>query len=400
MSGVRLLPIRDIPEVTAGDDLGAILVDAIRATRIDLRDGDVVAVTQKVVSKAEGRLVREHKGGKAEWVARETRRVVARRGELVIAETRHGFVCANAGVDASNVAEGWLTLLPDAPDDSAERLRARLAATFGVRIGVLITDTFGRAWRRGVVNVAIGTAGLPSLVDLRGSKDALGRVLEVTVVARADELAAASGLVMGKAEGVPAVVIRGTRLEDPPVPAAELVRPPEEDLFLESPIQAAIASGQEATFAPGTVPREALTEAALAAGAVASAEGLEWMAVGLDEVSADVLAGLVLAFRGSVGDVTPPLLQASGLIVPCVRPRATAGGGSDDPGQLLLAGGSVVGRLLVALRGAGAAASWWHGSDPSHETIREAVGLDESWTPLGLVGVGPMPRGDTPPAAR
>jgi coenzyme F420-0:L-glutamate ligase/coenzyme F420-1:gamma-L-glutamate ligase len=227
---VEILPVRGLPEIRHGDDLAALIAEAI-----ELRPGDVVAVTQKAVSKAEGRVVA---GEKEEWVAREARRVVARREDLVIAETRHGFVCANAGVDASNMAPGFVSLLPEDPDGSAERLRAGLVERVGRDPAVVITDTFGRPWRRGLVNVAIGCAGLPSLVDLRGTTDAHGRTLEATVVAVADEVAAAAGLVMGKAEGVPAAVLRGLHLDAPTLPARELVRPPDEDLFRWSPLEA------------------------------------------------------------------------------------------------------------------------------------------------------------------
>jgi coenzyme F420-0:L-glutamate ligase len=228
---VELIPIRGVPEIREREDLGTVLMDALDGDGVRLVDGDIVVVTQKIVSKAEGRVVPEEPEGKAAWVERETRRVVARRGELIIAETRHGLVCANAGVDASNVGDGLLSLLPDDPDASAERIRAAIARRTGVRVAVVITDTFGRAWRRGLVNVAIGAAGIPSLVDLRGTPDATGRTLEVTVVAVADEVAAASGLVMGKAEGVPAAIVRGVHVEGSPVPASALVRAPEEDLF-------------------------------------------------------------------------------------------------------------------------------------------------------------------------
>jgi coenzyme F420-0:L-glutamate ligase / coenzyme F420-1:gamma-L-glutamate ligase len=228
---VEVIPIPGVPEIRVGDELGSVLAHAARARGIDLQDGDVVVVTQKVVSKAEGRIVHELPEGKAAWVAREARRIVARRGDLVIAETRHGFVCANAGVDASNVGDGLLSLLPEDPDASAERIRGSLSALTGARVAVVITDTFGRPWRRGLVNVAIGAGGIPSLVDLRGTPDAGGRPLEVTVVALADEVAAASGLVMAKAAGIPAAVVRGLRLQGTPTPASEIVRPPEEDLF-------------------------------------------------------------------------------------------------------------------------------------------------------------------------
>src|SRR6266545_1858388 len=229
---MEILPVEGLPELQAGDDLAAILARELSGR---LRPGDVVAVTQKAVSKAEGRVVPEAERGHGGWVASETRRVVARRGDLVIAETRHGFVCANAGVDASNVAEGFLTLLPEDPDTSAEELRLAFAAGLGSRVGVVVTDTFGRAWRHGLVNVAIGCAGLPALVDLRGTKDATGRVLEATIEALADEIAAASGLVMGKADGVPACIVRGlgAAVGGPPQEAAALVRGREDDLFRE-----------------------------------------------------------------------------------------------------------------------------------------------------------------------
>ena len=182
---IQIVPLPLAGEVEPGDDLPSLLNDAMTRAGLTLAGGDVVVVTQKIVSKAEGRIVPEGSGGRAAWVATETRRVVARRGDLVIAETRHGFVCANAGVDASNVAEGFLTLLPEDPDTSAEEIRQAFLAGLGAPVGVIVTDTFGRAWREGLVNVAIGCAGLPSLVDLRGTKDAAGRVLEATVEALA-----------------------------------------------------------------------------------------------------------------------------------------------------------------------------------------------------------------------
>jgi len=231
---VEVLPVRGLPEVRAGDDLARLITEALGASDQELRDGDVLAVTQKIVSKAEGRVVREADGpGKQGWIERETRRVVARRGDLVIAETRHGFVCANAGVDASNVGEGLLALLPEDPDASATRIRAGVGRLTGAAVAVVVTDTFGRPWREGLTNVAIGAAGLPSLIDLRGRTDANGRDLEVTIVALADEIAAASGLVMGKSDGVPVALLRGVEPPAwaPEAPASALVRDPSMDLF-------------------------------------------------------------------------------------------------------------------------------------------------------------------------
>ena len=201
--GVEIIPVEGLPEVRPGEDVAALL--APKLAQLGARGGDVVAVTQKIVSKAEGRVVPEGEGRTA-WAERESRRIVARRGDLVIAETRHGFVCANAGVDASNVAPGFLTLLPEDPDGSAESIRKGIEQSLGVSVGVVVTDTFGRTWRRGVVNVAIGCAGLPAVLDLRGTRDHEGKDLEATIVALADEVAAASGLVMEKASHVPAAI--------------------------------------------------------------------------------------------------------------------------------------------------------------------------------------------------
>jgi coenzyme F420-0:L-glutamate ligase/coenzyme F420-1:gamma-L-glutamate ligase len=225
---IRVTGLDGLPEIRPGDDLAAIL--SLHLARAVAQDDDVVAVTQKIVSKAEGRLVKGR--NRDDVVAEETVRVVARRGDLVIAETIHGLVCANAGVDASNVEEGTLSLLPVDPDASAERLRVALHDRLGIRIAVVITDTFGRPWRQGVVNVAIGCAGLPAAVDLRGRTDHHGRPLEATIVALADEIAAASGLVMGKDARIPAALVRGIdRMGAPDGRAADLIRPPEDDLF-------------------------------------------------------------------------------------------------------------------------------------------------------------------------
>ena len=234
---IEIWPVEGLPEIVHDDDLAALLAGPLRS--MGARDGDVVAVTQKIVSKAEGRVVPDRGDGRSMWVTRETRRVVARRGDLIIAETHHGFVCANAGVDASNVEEGFVSLLPVDPDASAEALRTSLAQRLGLsHLGVVITDTFGRPWRNGLVNVAIGCAGLPAIIDLRGNADHHGRALEVTVVALADEVAAASGLVMGKSARVPVALIRGVDLTaGAPGRAVDLIRAPDEDLFREGVIE-------------------------------------------------------------------------------------------------------------------------------------------------------------------
>lgn len=230
---IEIIPIDGIGEIHPGADLAAILLDAFDEAAVALTDGDVVVVTHKVVSKAEGALeeVEEDEDARRRVVERESVRVLRRRDDLVIAETRHGFICANAGVDRSNMPVGWLALLPRDPDRSAHRLRTKLRRATDADIAVLITDTFGRPWRRGLTDVAIGVAGLPAIVDYRGSVDTFGRPLAVTEVALADEIAAAADLAMGKARGVPVAIVRGVAFPPGEGRAADLVRGPDEDLF-------------------------------------------------------------------------------------------------------------------------------------------------------------------------
>lgn len=222
-----------IGEVNDGDRIASLIVAAAGDT---LQEGDVLVVTQKIVSKAEGRLVpinpEDPLSAKA-LVEEESVRIVRRRGDLIISETKHGFVCANAGIDLSNVPSGYAALLPVDCDRSARRIRDGLKADLGINLGVIISDTFGRPWRKGLTDVAIGVAGVAAVVDLRGTEDALGRELQVTEVAVADEIASAAELVMGKATGVPVAVVRGVDpswLREGSV-ADEVVRPPAEDLF-------------------------------------------------------------------------------------------------------------------------------------------------------------------------
>jgi coenzyme F420-0:L-glutamate ligase/coenzyme F420-1:gamma-L-glutamate ligase len=235
--GLTILPVTGMGEVQPGDDLAELLSRALSPPAgTGLAAGDVVVVTQKVVSKAEGRLVpldADDPEAKRRLIEDESVRVIRRRGDLVISETRHGFVCANAGVDLSNVADGTAALLPVDPDRSARRIRAGLEHRLGVSVGVIVSDTFGRTWRNGLTDVAIGIAGIAGVVDLRGTEDAGGRRLEVTEVCVADELAGAAELVMGKDRAIPAAVVRGVDarwLRSASV-AAEIVRPAADDLF-------------------------------------------------------------------------------------------------------------------------------------------------------------------------
>jgi coenzyme F420-0:L-glutamate ligase / coenzyme F420-1:gamma-L-glutamate ligase len=239
---IQLLPVVGLPEIRQGDDLAALVVE-----RIDLEDGDVAVIAQKVVSKVEGRVVRideqeasakarelagdERDPREVEVILREAKRIVRERGPLVIAETRHGFICASAGVDHSNAPEpGTLVLLPVDPDASARRLRDRLVELGGAEVGVIVTDSFGRPFRQGTTDVAIGIAGVPALVDLRGTSDRIGYVLQSSRIAIADEIAGAADLARGKAEGVPVVIVRGLRL-DGDGSGREIVIEPELDLF-------------------------------------------------------------------------------------------------------------------------------------------------------------------------
>lgn len=226
---VRVIPLTGIPEVKPGDDLAAHLGDAAERAG-GPEAGDVLVVAQKVVSKAEGRV--EQTNDVLEVVLREARAVRRRRGDLVIAETEHGFVCASAGVDRSNAPrEGWVVLLPRDPDASAARIGNSFEERFGIAVAVVVSDSFGRAWRQGTVDVAVGVAGLRPLLDLRGTEDARGHELSTTQIAVADELASAAELVMGKATGVPAALVRGYEAPAGEGSARELVMPPERDLF-------------------------------------------------------------------------------------------------------------------------------------------------------------------------
>ena len=232
---LRVLPVEGIGEVHPGNEIAQLIVDATRAQATPLEDLDCVVVTQKIVSKAEDRLVPldpDDLEARRRLVESESVRVVRRRGDLVISETRHGFVCANAGIDLSNVEVGSAALLPVDPDRSAKHVRDALRARAGVEVAVIVSDTFGRPWRRGLTDVAIGVSGIAAIVDLRETPDAMGRTLHVTEVAIADEIAAAAELVMGKAAGVPVAIVRGLE------PGwfgegsyRDLVRPPHEDLF-------------------------------------------------------------------------------------------------------------------------------------------------------------------------
>ncbi len=226
MRELRVFALEGIPEVAPGMDLAALIASAAQG---EMENDDVVVVAQKAVSKAEGRVIRSD--DRVAVAVAESARILRRSGDMVISETRHGYVCANAGVDASNVTPGWVSLLPVDPDASARRLRAGLGRLTGRDIAVIVADTFGRAWRIGQTNIAIGVAGIDPFLDYRGLPDARGRPLTATQICVADELAGAAELVMGKSSGVCAAVVRGAPARRGRGAAATIARPPSQDLF-------------------------------------------------------------------------------------------------------------------------------------------------------------------------
>jgi coenzyme F420-0:L-glutamate ligase / coenzyme F420-1:gamma-L-glutamate ligase len=246
---LNLFVISGLPEIREGDNLSKLIVEAACIAGTKFTSGDVIVIAQKIVSKAEGRTVQlstvrpstealsiaqtvQSDPCLVEVVLRESRRIVRKGPQALIVETHHGFVCANAGVDRSNVpGDDVVTLLPSDPDRSARILAAALRKRTGKSLAVIISDTFGRPWRLGLTNVAIGAAGIPVLLDLRGTRDRSRKPLHATILAVADELAAAAGLLMGKASGTPVVVIRGYHYRRAEQPAASIIRPASEDLF-------------------------------------------------------------------------------------------------------------------------------------------------------------------------
>jgi coenzyme F420-0:L-glutamate ligase / coenzyme F420-1:gamma-L-glutamate ligase len=349
---ITIRPVRGLPEITAESDLAALVAAAVG----ELADGDVVIVTSKVVAKAEGRVLEA--ADREDAISAETVRVVARRGRLRIVQTQHGLVLAAAGVDASNVAPGHVVLLPVDPDASARKLRGELAARTGARIAVVITDTAGRPWREGLTDIAIGVAGLDPLIDLRGGTDGYGRPLDATVIAVADELAAATDLVKGKVAGVPVAVVGGLgRLvigSDGPG-ARALIRPADEDMFrlgTADAVRAAVAGrGVAVEFAARPVPAEIIDSAI----ARASTES----------------AGFVRV--GSASSAEAPVLVAA-----CVR-------GSVERMPGLLAVGAAIADLQLLLA-ADEIGSSWLSLDPARPPDIEAP--PAGWEPVGLLAAG------------
>ena len=248
MTPLQIFPLSGLPEVKRNDDLSRLIADAARAQGFRVEAGDIFVIAQKIVSKAEGAVVpletiapsERASDWAKEWdknpravelVLREAKRIVRMERGVIIAETRHGFVCANAGIDLSNAEDGTAILLPEDPDASARTLQAQLQGAFGVSVGIIIADTFGRAWREGLVNVALGVAGFAPLTDYRGQKDSGGKLLQATIIAVADEIASAAELVMGKLTSVPVAIVRGFAASGGDGSGHDLIRPAGKDLF-------------------------------------------------------------------------------------------------------------------------------------------------------------------------
>ncbi len=405
-ASLQVRGVAGIGEVSAGADLAALL-----HAHGGLRDGDVLVVTSKVVSKAEGRVLTGTDRTAAAQA--ETVRVVARRGPLRIVETRHGTVTAAAGVDASNVAAGSVVLLPVDPDASARALREALAAR-GVDVGVIITDTGGRTWREGVVDVAIGVAGLDPMHDLRGLRDDFGNQLTATVVAVADEIAAASELVRPKLAGIPAAVVSGPALRLLPVGshgpgAAAMVRPGSGDLFRYGSRDVLFARRTVRAFTDRPVDPAALARAAAAAaGAPAPHHSSPWrFVVCADrERRSQLLADMRQAWRADLrGDGLGPeqierriargrlLEQAPELVVPCLVDDAAhsypdARRRDAERAMFLLSAGAGIEQFLLSLAVDGLGSAWISSTLFCPDVVSSALDLPDGWQPLGAIAVG------------
>jgi dehydro coenzyme F420 reductase / coenzyme F420-0:L-glutamate ligase / coenzyme F420-1:gamma-L-glutamate ligase len=409
---LEILSVDGLPEIEPGTDLATLIAD-----RSTVRDGDVVVVTSKVVSKAEGRVVEVdpavREAARREWAENEAARVVARRDELIITETAHGFVCANSGVDGSNLPPDRLALLPLDPDGSAARLRDGLRAR-GADVAVVVSDTFGRAWRGGQTNVAIGVAGLRPFRDYRGEKDVFGTLMEATLIAVADEIAGAAELVMGKTEGVPVAIVRGLSGDTfGEGTALDLIRPPEEDLFRSGTLEGIEGRRSIRAFARREVPREAVERAVGAAATAPAPHGSRaarpWRFVWLrtDTPRNRFLAAMEEAWKRDLdADRTPfgvierriarsrALLGDAPVLLACFVSLAGADPYQDaerllaEREMFLTAAGAATQNLMLALAAQGVGSCWLSTSLFCSEEASASLGLTSDWQAVGCVIAG------------
>jgi coenzyme F420-0:L-glutamate ligase/coenzyme F420-1:gamma-L-glutamate ligase len=418
---VTITPVPGLPEIGPGADLAKLITGSAPA----LLDGDIVVVTSKIVSKAEGRVIAADRD---EAIAAETVRVVARRGPTTIAETRHGFVLAAAGVDRSNTAEGTVVLLPTDPDASARRLRSDLAELTGACVGVVITDTMGRPWRNGQTDTAIGAAGVLPLRDHRGQADSFGNVLEVTIAAVADEISAAAELVKGKTDQVPVAIVRGLAelvTSEPGPGAAALVRPAAEDMFRLGAADVLAARRTIREFSSEPVDSAAIRRSIGAAlTAPAPHHSQPWRFAVVESASAkerlldDMLAAWVRDLRsdGFTDDQIArrtkrgePLRRAPVVIVPCLVSDAAheypdERRNAAERAMFLVSMGAGVQNLLVALAVEGLGSCWVSSTLFCGPVAAATLHLPAGWEPMGAIGVGhaaapPGPREERDPDA-
>jgi len=419
MSALTVTGVAGLPEITSGADLAGMISDAAP----DLRDGDIVVITSKIVSKAEGRVIR---ADRERAIDGETVRVVTRRGQTRIVETRHGLVLAAAGVDSSNTAPGTVVLLPEDPDGSARRLRKALGERLGINLGVVITDTMGRPWRMGQTDTAIGAAGVAPLRDHRGQPDTFGNTMEVTVAAVGDEIAAAADLVKAKTTQMPVAIVRGLAelVTDADGPgAAALIRPAAEDLFRLGAADVLYERRTVREFTAEPVDAAAVRRAiAAAVTAPAPHHSEPWRFAVLESQSArtalldDMLAAWTADLRGDGfteeqitrrvrrGDV---LRRAPLIIVPCLaadaaHPYPDERRSAAEHTMFVVAIGAAVQNLLVALAVEGLGSCWVSSALFCQQVAAGSLGLPQGWEPMGAVGVGhaaapPPPRPDRDP---
>lgn len=406
---LEVFPVEGLPDIRPGDDLAQLLADAF-----PYQQGDVVVVTSKVVSKAEGRLVAagaDREATRLRAVADETMRVVAQKGTTTIAETRHGLVMAAAGVDASNVRSDEIALLPLDPDASARALRSELQTRTGVRLAVVISDTLGRAWRIGQTDQAIGVAGLSPVRDSRGTTDSHGHVLEVTEIAVADELASAAELVKGKADGIAAAVVRGLVYDDDGKGAVALIRPPHQDWFrlgtAEAHRQTLALRRTTRSFSDQPVDRSVVLRAVAAAlTAPAPHHTTPWRFVLVEHRRRELLDAMAAQWGADLrrDGLSEPEVErrlrrgrvlegAPYLLVPCLVQEGAhsypdARRQQAEERMFVVAGGAGVQNVLVQLAAEGLGSAWVSSALFCPDVVRAVLDLDPAWEPLGVVAVG------------